>query len=1134
MKQHPVLLGSTPFHSPDQEIGWDLVDLDGQPYLRVSNIDAMPAFFMSIVSDGDPWLFAGSNGAFVAGRVKPDSALFPYLTVDRILERPDSMGARTSLLIRRAGGWSLWEPWQESGRAYALQRNLYKHVHGTSVVYEETNLDLGLRVRTELTTSDIYGIVRFCHVDNLSGDPVEIRYLDGWHQLYPPSLSTRMMSQLSYLAAAYMRHERAPGLPLGIYTLNARLTDLAEPSESLRAAVGWSLGHDNPTVLLSTQQLTQFRYGQPVEDEFEIRGAPGACLIADTITLAPGATKTWLHVADTELDHTALVQLKGELAEPGALFDRVTRAVESNRRGLRDRIAFADGLQHTADRYTSVHHFSNVLFNCMRGGTFDAGYAFPRGDFLQFLEGRNLAVATRYASDLAALPDPLDLDTLRGFLEGHGDPQLQRLAAEYLPLTFSRRHGDPSRPWNLFAIRLKDEQGRARYTYEGNWRDIFQNWEALAASYPSWLPHMISVFLNASTADGYNPYRVTREGIDWEVLEPDDEWGGIGYWGDHQIIYLLRLLEADARYHPGRLAAELCRRAYAYAEVPYEIAGFDALVADPRQSIHFNMDRHEALMARAAEQGGDGKLLQAGAGEVVLATLAEKLLVPLLAKLTNFVPGGGIWLNTQRPEWNDANNALAGWGLSMVTVYYIRRYLAFCRPLFEQAGVLVFELSAPLAGLLYEVSAALSDAEATPAMTFEALGRAGEAYRGHVYARSLGQPARVPLTHVLNLFDHATRAIDDCIRANRREDGLYHAYNTLEVTPDGLIVRHLAEMLEGQVAILSAGLLPEAEVIELLQAMRKSDLYRADQHSYLLYPDQTLTPFLERNTLPQGAAEQVPLLKRLLDVGDRLLVLRDAHGDVHFQGDMTSARDVEARLDDFDATPEEREAVLDLWEQVFNHRAFTGRSSTFFAFEGLGSIYWHMVAKLLLAVQECYQSAAPEHAEALAAAYDDIRLGLGFTKTPEVFGAIPTDPYSHSPRHLGAQQPGMTGQVKEEVITRWGELGVDIVDACLRFQPTLLHRSEFIEVPETFHYIDLEGRERTWDLPAESLGFTVCQVPICYRLGDTARITITRTSGGEETLAGTSLSAVDSGHIFKRDARVEKIEVEIPRSSLRA
>ena len=34
-------------------------------------------------------------------------------------------------------------------------------------------------------------------------------------------------------------------------------------------------------------------------------------------------------------------------------------------------------------------------------------------------------------------------------------------------------------------------------------------------------------------------------------------------------------------------------------------------------------------------------------------------------------------MNTQRPEWNDANNALVGNGLSMVTVCYLTRFINF-------------------------------------------------------------------------------------------------------------------------------------------------------------------------------------------------------------------------------------------------------------------------------------------------------------------------------------------------------------------------------------------------------------------------------------------------------------------------
>ena len=47
-----------------------------------------------------------------------------------------------------------------------------------------------------------------------------------------------------------------------------------------------------------------------------------------------------------------------------------------------------------------------------------------------------------------------------------------------------------------------------------------------------------------------------------------------------------------------------------------------------------------------------------------------------------------------------------------------------------------------------------------------------------------------------------------------------------------------------------------------------------------------------------------------------------------------------------------REDVYDVFESVFHHQRFTGRSGSMYKFEGLGSIYWHMVSKLLLAVQE--------------------------------------------------------------------------------------------------------------------------------------------------------------------------------------
>ena len=254
-------------------------------------------------------------------------------------------------------------------------------------------------------------------------------------------------------------------------------------------------------------------------------------------------------------------------------------------------------------------------------------------------------------------------------------------------------------------------------------------------------------------------------------------------------------------------------------------------------------------------------------------------------------------------------------------------------------------------------------------------------------------------------------------------------------------------MLEGQVAVLSSGVLSHAESLEVLDALRASRLYREDQRSYMLYPNKELPGFLDKNRLPADALGRSPLLARMVADGDRRLVSRDVRGAVHFNGTFRNAGDLSAAMDRAGIAGREREVVLDLFEETFNHREFTGRSGTFYAYEGLGSIYWHMVSKLLVATQECYFAAlddgAPE-ADSLAARYRAILEGTGIHKTPLQYGAFPTDAYSHTPWGKGARQPGMTGQVKEDIICRFGELGVRVSGGKVSFHPTLLDPGEFL------------------------------------------------------------------------------------------
>jgi hypothetical protein len=372
--------------------------------------------------------------------------------------------------------------------------------------------------------------------------------------------------------------------------------------------------------------------------------------------------------------------------------------------------------------------------------------------------------------------------------------------------------------------------------------------------------------------------------------------------------------------------------------------------------------------------------------------------------------------------------------------------------------------------------------------------------------------------------------LDRAIHVNRRDDGLYHGYNLLHVDAGQAQVTHLYPMLEGQVAVLGSGLLTSAEELAVLRALRSSDLYRVDQNSYLLYPDMALPSFLSRNTILS-----VPPLD------DPRIFVRDNHGEWHFQADLRNANDLADQLDAMKVDGQVREATLALWEKVFRHREFTGRSRTFFMFEGLGSIYWHMVAKLLVSVLECYQLAIePEGGEvdvkvaaALADAYDNVRDGLGFRKSAEVQGAFPCDPYSHTPRHRGAQQPGMTGLVKEEVLARWGELGVQVRGGRLRLAPRLLHRAEFEAEPYRFDYVDIAGQDRSWELPAGSLAFTYCGTPVCYELADRASIVVDRVAGPSELVAGDELPRAASESVFAREGSVVRLIVRVPREALR-
>ncbi len=352
-------------------------------------------------------------------------------------------------------------------------------------------------------------------------------------------------------------------------------------------------------------------------------------------------------------------------------------------------------------------------------------------------------------------------------------------------------------------------------------------------------------------------------------------------------------------------------------------------------------------------------------------------------------------------------------------------------------------------------------------------------------------------------------------------------------------------MLEGQVAVLSSGYLSTKKSIKLLESLYQSKIYRKDQNSFMLYPMKEVKSFMQKNKIPKELINKSNLLKQMIKDEDRRIIAKDVNQDFRFNPDFINISYLEKTLNDLEINnyskkiiDTEKLIIIDIYEQVFKHKYYTGRSSNMFAYEGIGSIYWHMVSKLLLAVQEVFLKSVQNEEDIkliqqIGDYYYKIRSGLSADKSPEEYGAFPFDAYSHTPYKSGAKQPGMTGQVKEEIITRMGELGCFVSNGQIIFNPLLLRKSEFLTKSKQFYYFDVLNKKINKKLAKDSLCYTYCQIPILYQLSEEDfSINIQYKDRKNEKFNGNKIKRKISNYIFKRNDIVREICVKIPKDIL--
>ena len=338
--------------------------------------------------------------------------------------------------------------------------------------------------------------------------------------------------------------------------------------------------------------------------------------------------------------------------------------------------------------------------------------------------------------------------------------------------------------------------------------------------------------------------------------------------------------------------------------------------------------------------------------------------------------------------------------------------------------------------------------------------------------------------------------------------------------------------------------MPEAYIIDATRTptgkRRGSlqDIHGADLGAHVI------KEIVERNNIPANSVLSSTLLMKLLNDGNVRIVEKDVNGEFHFNGNFKNAEDLSAELDELSKDQygslleTDRQKILDIFEEVFNHKAFTGRSGTFYGYEGLGSIYWHMVSKLLLAVQECCTKAVNDGENAVLVGhllehFYEINEGIGVHKSPSLYGAFPTDPYSHTPWGKGAQQPGMTGQVKEDILSRFGELGIFVDEGKLCFYPCLLRKTEFLSEAKDFEYISLAKENKAITLEPNSLAFTYCQVPVIYHIAGKDALEVHFTDGTKKEFDALQIDKDTSELIFDRTGKVAHIIAHVEESQLK-
>lgn len=230
--------------------------------------------------------------------------------------------------------------------------------------------------------SDKYGFVRKSNITNNGSSDVELGLLDGIQNIVPSGVNEELQNRSSNLVDAYKKCELETDTGLGVYSLSAIIVDKAEPSEALKANTVWSYGLENTKYLLSSLQIENFRRGEELIQEEDIRAEKGAYFLNTTLKLPKNKSKNWFIVANLNQTASDLVYIKEIIKKNSSVAEHVENDIQSGSKNLIEIAGSCDGIQMSFDKLRNIRHFSNTIFNVMRGGIIDNNYQIEKSRIL--------------------------------------------------------------------------------------------------------------------------------------------------------------------------------------------------------------------------------------------------------------------------------------------------------------------------------------------------------------------------------------------------------------------------------------------------------------------------------------------------------------------------------------------------------------------------------------------------------------------------------------------------------------------------------------------------------------------------------------------------------------------------------